>query len=107
MASRTRQGSKAGKTSKKTEAANETLMVRLDATSKELLSEAARLRRVSVSYFVRTVMINQAKRETAAAAQCVIVMSADEQIAFWNALNEPPTLTPAQERLAAYIRGES
>jgi uncharacterized protein (DUF1778 family) len=89
----------------KPKSAGPTLMVRLDAESKSLMTEAAELRRMSLSDYVRSIMVDQARREIAAAAQGVIVMSADEQLAFWNALQEPPTLTPAQQRLAASMKG--
>jgi hypothetical protein len=35
-----------------------------------------------------------------------LVQAADEQLAFWNALNETPKLTEAQQRLGATMRGE-
>jgi len=105
MASQTHRRAKAARPTTRAKRSRETLMVRLDGGSKELLAEAARLRRVSVSDYVRQVMIDQARRETDAAAQGVVVMSPEEQLAFWNALNEPPALTHAQQRLADFIRG--
>ncbi len=92
-------------TKKKLPAASSTsLMVRLDAKSKRNLTDAARLRQISVSDYVRTVMVPQAKREIAAARENVIVMTPDEQLEFWNALNEPPKLTPAQRELGKLMR---
>ncbi len=84
-----------------------TLMVRLDDDSKALLSQAARLRQVSVSDYVRAVMIAQARREILAAREQVICMTPDEQMAFWTALSEPVRLTDTQRRLGALMRGES
>ena len=83
------------------------LMVRLDSQSKTLLAAAAELRQVSLSDYVRTVTVAQAQREVRAARDRTIAMTADEQLAFWNALNEPVKLTPAQRRLGAILRGES
>ena len=83
------------------------LMVRLDAHSKTVLAAAAELRQVSLSDYVRTVTVAQAQREVRAARDRTIAMTADEQLAFWNALNEPVKLTPAQRRLGAIMRGES
>jgi uncharacterized protein (DUF1778 family) len=83
------------------------LMVRLDAESKQCLAEAAGLRHVSVSDYVRTVTVPQARREVRAATEQVIVMTPEEQLTFWNALNETPKLTPAQRRLGSMMRGES
>ncbi len=83
------------------------LMVRLDAQSKQCLTEAAGLRHISVSDYVRTVTVPQAKREIQAAREQVVALTADEQLAFWNALNETPVLTTAQRRLGAIMRGEA
>lgn len=68
--------------------------------------KAAELRGVSVSDYVRMVTVAQARREVAAAKEQTIVLSPDEQLAFWNALNAPVVLTPEQERLGRIIRGE-
>ncbi len=82
------------------------LMVRLDAESKQALAAAAQLRRISVSDYVRTVTVAQARREVASAREQTILLSAEEQLAFWQALNAPAKLTPAQKRLGAIMRGE-
>src|SRR5437870_2040428 len=82
------------------------LMVRLDRESKEYLAQAAQLRRVSVSDYVRTVTIAQAKKEVQAARERTILLTPEEQLAFWNALNETPRLTPAQRKLGKVMRGE-
>lgn len=86
---------------------NSSLMVRLDAESKRSLEEAATLRRISVSDYVRTVTVPQAQREVRAARENVVRLSPEEQLALWTALNEPPKLTAAQKRLGAIMRGES
>jgi uncharacterized protein (DUF1778 family) len=65
------------------------------------LAEAALLRKVSVSDYVRTVAVAQARREVQAAREQVIALTAEEQLAFWNALNESPKLTASQRRLRA------
>jgi uncharacterized protein (DUF1778 family) len=83
------------------------LMVRLDAESKRCLAEAADLRCISVSDYVRAVTVPQARREVRAAREQVIALTPDEQLAFWNALNEAPKLTAAQRRLGALMRGEA
>lgn len=86
--------------------ATSTLMVRLDADSKRWLAQAAELRRISISDYVRTVTVPQAKREVNAANAGVIAMTPDEQLRFWNALSSAPKITPAQRKLGAIIRGE-
>lgn len=81
------------------------LMVRLDEESKHALADAAKLRRISVSDYVRTVTVAQARREVASARDRTILLTPDEQLAFWQALNAPAKLTPAQKRLGAILRG--
>jgi uncharacterized protein (DUF1778 family) len=83
------------------------LMVRLDSESKRCLADAADLRGISVSDYVRTVTVPQARREVRAAGEQIVSMTPEEQLSFWNALNETPKLTPAQRRLGAIMRGES
>jgi uncharacterized protein (DUF1778 family) len=83
------------------------LMVRLDDQSKSYLVQAARLRRISVSDYVREVTVAQARREVLAARESTILLTPEEQLAFWTALNETPVLTDAQRRLGAVMRGEA
>lgn len=83
-----------------------TLMVRLDQKSKRAIAAAAVLRGISISDYVRSVVVSFAKRELQAAEENVITLTPDEQLAFWNALNEPVRLTKAQRELGAIIRGE-
>jgi uncharacterized protein (DUF1778 family) len=80
------------------------LTVRLDRADKAVLADAARLRRISVSDYVRTVTVAQAAREVGAAQ--AIALTKDEQLAFWKALAEPPVLTPAQRKLRKLMRGK-
>jgi uncharacterized protein (DUF1778 family) len=82
------------------------LVVRLDQESKRFLTEAAKLHRISVSDYVRTMTVSQARREVLAARENVIVLPPEDQLALWNALNETPKLTPAQKRLGKMMRGE-
>jgi uncharacterized protein (DUF1778 family) len=83
------------------------LMVGLDKESKELLREAARLRRMSVSDYVRTVTVSQARKEVFASREQTISLTPQEQLAFWVALSKTPEVTTAQQRLARLMRGES
>ncbi len=82
------------------------LMVRLDAESKQAVADAAQLRRISVSDYVRTVTVAQARREVASARDQTMLLSPDEQRAFWLALQAPAKLTAAQKRLSAIMRGK-
>ncbi len=81
------------------------LMVRLDEDSKKAISQAAELRQISVSDYVRTVTVAQAKREVLSAQSQSIGLCPDEQLAFWQALQEPVRLTASQRRLGALMRG--
>ena len=58
-------------------------MVRLDIESKSILSRAAKLRQISVSDYVRTVTVAQARREVASAIDQTLVLSPEEQLEFW------------------------
>lgn len=82
------------------------LMVRLDADSKQALAAAAELRHLSISDYVRTVTVAQARREVARAKENTILLSPEEQLAFWQALHEPVRLTAAQKRLGSIMRGQ-
>ena len=86
--------------------ASSNLMVRLDPDSKDCIARAAGLRRISVSDYVRSVLVAQAQREVDAAEHQVIALAPDEQLAFWQALNGPTQLTEAQQALGALMRGE-
>jgi len=83
------------------------LIFRLDEASKAILNHAATLRGISVSDYIRTITLAQARKEIAAAQEQTISLSAEEQLAFWEALNATPVLTPNQKKLGALMRGES
>lgn len=83
------------------------LMVRMDDNSKRVLAEAAELRRISVSDYVRTVTVSQARREVDSARDQTLQLSPDEQLAFWQALQAPVSLTPAQKRLGKLMRSQT
>jgi uncharacterized protein (DUF1778 family) len=86
--------------------ASTSLMVRLDPDSKTCIMQAAQMRHISVSDYVRSVVVAQARREVEAAERQVIALTAAEQLAFWQALQEPVALTAAQRALGALMRGE-
>jgi uncharacterized protein (DUF1778 family) len=81
-------------------------MVRMDDDSKSVLTQAAQLRRISVSDYVRTVTVAQARREVVAARERTLALSPEEQVAFWEALHAPPEPTAAQRRLGRLMRGD-
>jgi uncharacterized protein (DUF1778 family) len=81
-------------------------MVRLDEDSKAFVAKAAEIRKVSMSDYVRMIAVGQARREVEHAKQNTIALSAEEQLAFWNALNTPPRLSKSQRQLGRLMRGE-
>jgi uncharacterized protein (DUF1778 family) len=81
------------------------IRVRLDPESKAFLAKAAERRRISVSDYVRTVTVAQARKEVLASREQTITLTPEEQLAFCNGLNEPPRLTEAQRRLGKVMRG--
>jgi uncharacterized protein (DUF1778 family) len=93
-------------TTKTTNSKPSSLMVRLDSESKQALADAARLRGISVSDYVRTVTVTQARREVAGAKEQTIQLTPEEQLAFWQALQTPAKLTPAQKKLGTLMRGK-
>jgi uncharacterized protein (DUF1778 family) len=101
-----RGGFRMAKPTKKNGAASP-LMVRLDEESKRYVTQAAELRRISVSDYVRSVTVAQARKEVRAAREQSIALSPEEQLAFWNALSETPELTEAQRQLGAVMRGKA
>jgi uncharacterized protein (DUF1778 family) len=88
------------------DAESSSLMVRLDDESKAVLASAAELRKVSVSDYVRSVVVGQARRDLAAASTNVISMIPEEQLKFWQALSKPPKLTRSPKQLGRVMRGE-
>ena len=86
--------------------ASGTLMVRLDKESKDYLVHAAELRRIGVSDYVRAMTVSHARKEVLATRDRTIILTPEEQLSFWNALNQTPRLTAAQRKLGAMMRGE-
>jgi uncharacterized protein (DUF1778 family) len=82
------------------------LMVRLDDDSKAFVAKAAEIRKVSMSDYVRMVAVGQARREVEQDEQNTIALSAEEQLAFWNALNATSRLSKSQRELGRVMRGE-
>ena len=94
-----------GPSRRKPERKRPSLRLNLDQYSRRTLEAAAKLRRISVSEYIRSIAVPQAKREIEGARQNVVVLTPDEQLAFWNALQAPVKLTPAQMRLSRLARG--
>lgn len=80
------------------------LQARLTPAQKRTVGQAAKLRKLSVSDYLRQVLVQMAEREVAAARQGVMELTPNEQLALWQALNEPVQLTAAQKRLGRLMR---
>jgi uncharacterized protein (DUF1778 family) len=81
-------------------------MVRVDRTSKGIITRAAQLRGVSASDYVRSVVVSQARRDLEEQRTRTIALSPEDQLAFWNALSAPVSLTRRQKALGRLMRGE-
>jgi uncharacterized protein (DUF1778 family) len=99
---------KAAHARRSSSAANKTanLRVRVDRSSKQVIARAARIRGVSVSDYVRSVVVAQARREVEEAHIRTIVLTPDEQLTFWQALEQSAALSPPQRELGRVMRGE-
>ncbi|MBI2897872.1 MAG: DUF1778 domain-containing protein [Deltaproteobacteria bacterium] len=84
----------------------ENLMVRVDRGTKDVITRAARLRGVSASDYVRSVVLSQARRDVEEARTRTIVLDPEQQLAFWLALSQPESPTVRQRKLGRVMRGE-
>lgn len=87
--------------------ATTTLQARLDLESKQAVEQAAKLRHVGLSDYIRLVLVPAAKREVEQAKNQVLQMTADEQERFWKALQEPVKLTENQRKLGKIMQGDA
>ena len=89
-----------------TQSVTRTLNMRLDKAGKEAIVRAAALRRISISDYIRAVLVKQAEREMSASGQQLVALSPAEQLDLWNALHAPVKLSARQRRLGRLMRGE-
>ena len=83
-----------------------TLQARLDSKSKRAVEQAARLRHVGLSDYIRLVLVPSAQREVEAANHQILQLTEDEQERLWNALQASARPTRSQRRLGKLMRGE-
>jgi uncharacterized protein (DUF1778 family) len=81
-------------------------MIRVDRSSKGVIAKAARLRGISASDYVRSVVVAQARREVKEAESQTISLTAEDQLAFFQALSADVKLTVRQRALGKLMRGE-
>ncbi|MBN2718933.1 MAG: DUF1778 domain-containing protein [Deltaproteobacteria bacterium] len=89
-----------------TDNATTTLQARLDPDSKRAVEEAARLRHVGISDYIRLVLVQTAKREVEASEKRILQMTADEQERLWDALQASASPSPAQQKLGKIMQGD-
>lgn len=87
------------------ETAMTTLQTRLDLESKRVVAQAAKLRHVGLSDYIRLVLVPTARREVEQAAKQVLQLTAEEQERFWQALEKPAVPTKRQNSLGEMMRG--
>ena len=83
------------------------LQARMKPENKEIIVQAAKLRDIPTSDYIRVVLLEHARKEVQNANNEVLQLTADEQLIFWNALesdNKP--LTNSQIELGQLMRGE-
>ncbi len=83
-----------------------TLQVRLDPKNKKAIIEAAKLRHVGLSDYIRLVLVPTARREIELAKNRILQMTADEQERFWHALQAPGKPTEKQRALGKIMQGD-
>ncbi len=89
------------------DAATKTLQARLDPKSKRVVEQAAKLRNVGLSDYIRLVLVPTARKEVELAKQQVLQMTPDEQERFWLALQAPSKPTKAQRKLGKIMQGNA
>jgi uncharacterized protein (DUF1778 family) len=80
------------------------VLVLFDAAGKALVKRAAAVRGLPVRDYVRTRIITLAHQDVEEADTGVLRLPREAQIAFWQALQNPPPPTKAQRRLGALVR---
>ena len=80
------------------------LLVRFDRGAKSLVQQAASLRGLTVSDYVRSRIVPMAKQDVDEASTGVLRLPKEAQIAFWQALQRPPAPTAAQRALGKLVR---
>jgi len=80
------------------------LLVRFDRGGKTLVHRAAAARGLTISEYVRTRILSLARQDVTEAETQVLRLSREEQIVFWQALQNPPAPTAAQRRLGRLVR---
>jgi uncharacterized protein (DUF1778 family) len=80
------------------------LLVRVDAKAKTLVQRAADARGLTVSDYVRTLLVAQAQRDVDESETGVLRLAREDQLALWQALQHPPAPTEAQKALGRRVR---
>ena len=82
------------------------LQTRLTPDQKKLIQKAAKLHHLSISDYVRQILLSMAKKEVESAKSNIIELTPEGQLEFWKAISAPVKLTKSQKRLGRIMRGE-
>ena len=82
------------------------LQARMKPENKNIIVKAAKLRDIPTSDYIRSVLLEHARKEVQSAENEVLQLTADEQLTFWSALDRATPLTTAQIDLGKLMRGE-
>lgn len=80
------------------------VLIRFDAKRKARVRRAAELTGLSVSDYVRLRIVSIAERDIEEAVTGVLRLKRGDQLALWQALQNPPAPTKKQRALGALIR---
>ena len=83
------------------------LQARMRPENKSIIVKAAKLRAIPTSDYMRSVLLEHARKEVQNAENEVLQLTADEQLKFWGALDSSESLTESQVDLGKLMRGEA
>jgi len=84
----------------------ETIQARIQPENKEIIVKAAKLRDIPLSDYIRSVTLEQARKEVASQENLILQLTAEEQLNFWQAIDNEPVLTKKQKELGKLMKGE-
>lgn len=84
----------------------ETIQARINPANKEIITQAAKLREIPVSDYIRTTVLEQAKKEVSSSKLNILQLTEAEQLSFWHVIDSEPKLSNSQKELGKLMRGE-
>jgi uncharacterized protein (DUF1778 family) len=80
------------------------LLVRFDSAGNALVRRAAAIRGLDAGDYIRSRILTLARQDVEEAGGGVLRLPREAQIAFWQALSNPPPPTEAQRQLGEIVR---